>query len=236
LIGLNGYDPDVKLSDNGDFVVTWDSNRAVVARRFNGSNVPQNNEFQVSTGNFSSLWSPKIAMDATGDYSITWQGKADNNSYELYAQRFENRGSTSESGSFNKIITGIAKADRLRGTAKADLLLGLGGADVLIGKNGNDRLQGDTGRDQLSGGKGQDWLIGGAGRDRFVLEFRLDLDVIADFRNGQDRLMLSGTLEYRDLTIVQRDNNTLISVNQTVLAQLNGVTAAQVTTADFIIR
>ncbi|MDA7827591.1 hypothetical protein N9A67_05125, partial [Rhodobacteraceae bacterium] len=81
----------------------------------------------------------------------------------------------------------------------ADNMLGLGGDDQLYGRTGNDILQGGDGNDQLFGGEGadtivggagHDYLYGGAGADRFVF-FPVttgDLDLIADFDLGQDKI------------------------------------------------
>lgn len=108
-------------------------------------------------------------------------------------------------------------SEQFRGGGGADLLNGRGGEDSLFGQRGRDDIFGGDGDDFLSGGKGADWLfgdagndvlvagrgrdvlhggegndklIGGRGVDRFVFEQNADNDVVARFKNGQDKLNL----------------------------------------------
>lgn len=158
------------------------------------------------------------------------------------------------------IIEGTRRDDRLRGTTGDDILsggngndtlLGLRGDDILIGGRGNDRangqagndilsglagddiLSGGNGRDTLAGGNGLDTLTGGNGRDVFVLEARNGLDTLTDFRDGVDRLSLLDGRTFADLTLTQQGANAQISLNNTAIAQLNGVQVSQITAADF---
>ncbi|MBX3576471.1 MAG: S8 family serine peptidase [Rhizobiaceae bacterium] len=102
---------------------------------------------------------------------------------------------------------GNALANRLIGNAQDNTLWGLGGRDAIYGNAGADRLfggaGGDTlaggaGNDRLSGGAGIDRLIGGAGRDSFVFDAALgarhNVDVIVDFRRGQDKIELDNAI------------------------------------------
>lgn len=72
-------------------------------------------------------------------------------------------------------------------------LIGLRGNDTLVGDAGNDLLLGDAGADSLIGGAGSDTLYGGAGNDVFVIRRsdRSDTDLLADFKQGQDRIDVS---------------------------------------------
>lgn len=102
----------------------------------------------------------------------------------------------------DNVLRGLAGADRIDGGAgndlidggdDADLLFGGLGDDTLLGGAGADRLSGDAGDDRLNGGLGADVLTGGAGRDIFAFtDADGSIDVIADFRRGQDRIDLSG--------------------------------------------
>jgi Ca2+-binding RTX toxin-like protein len=77
--------------------------------------------------------------------------------------------------SMSTLVEGTAISDTLTGTASADALSGLGGDDRLFGRGGNDILN------------------GGAGRDDFVFDTKPgagNVDVIADFTLGQDRIHL----------------------------------------------
>jgi len=99
------------------------------------------------------------------------------------------------------------------GTNASEILIGDGAAnkaDILNGNGGNDIIYGLTGDDLLYGGSGQDTLYGGAGSD--TLDFNslndvpligngapgavtaatlMQLELIADFTQGQDRIDLS---------------------------------------------
>ena len=101
------------------------------------------------------------------------------------------------------LVSGNDHPNHLRGSRDDDLVQGLdgndrlrgrGGDDVLLGGEGNDKLFGGRGDDDLIGGGGDDWLTGGRGGDNF----RFDpsnpsegADVIKDFGNGADRVLLN---------------------------------------------
>ncbi|MBP7337127.1 M10 family metallopeptidase C-terminal domain-containing protein [Niveispirillum sp.] len=84
----------------------------------------------------------------------------------------------------------------LSGTNSADDLFGGAGNDTLTGGSGADRLFGDAGDDRLVGGNGNDTFFGGGGNDVFVLDrmndYSRNVNVIADFAKGQDRIDVSG--------------------------------------------
>ncbi|MGL4396918.1 MAG: calcium-binding protein, partial [Hyphomicrobium sp.] len=110
-----------------------------------------------------------------------------------------------------KIDQSGADGDRIRsienatGSAFDDHLVGSAGANALLGGRGDDRLTGGAGKDVLNGGVGDDWLYGGSGRDiltggagddTFVFKSLNDsrgsgMDLISDFRRGQDHIDLS---------------------------------------------
>ena len=128
--------------------------------------------------------------------------------------------------------------DTLDGGGGADQLFGEADDDSLLGGNGNDSLLSGTGDDTLNGGSGLDVLIGGAGSDRFILTPRSeteDRDLIQDYQDGLDRLVLTSGLSFNDLTINQRVADTHIietATNQT-LAILNNIDATNITHHDF---
>jgi hypothetical protein len=152
-------------------------------------------------------------------------------------------------GNGNDTLTGTSGRDELNGENGNDTLNGGNGSDTLNGGNGddillgqvsNDILVGDNGDDLLNGGQGNDILTGGSGSDRFVLAVNAGSDTITDFKDGDDRIGLSGGLLFEQLTITQgTDTNsvdTLIRFTSSneLLATLTGVTASTITTADFV--
>ena len=80
------------------------------------------------------------------------------------------------------------------GNASANRIIGNAGNDILKGKAGADQLAGGAGDDLLVGGVGNDFLRGGAGADAFIFDTRAaarsNIDTVADFVSGLDRLVL----------------------------------------------
>jgi hypothetical protein len=92
-------DPAIAMDADGDFVVTWASMNqdgqqwGVYARRYNNAGEPQSGEFLVNTYVASDQEKPAIAMDADGNFVITWESYGqDGTSEGIYAQRFTNSG------------------------------------------------------------------------------------------------------------------------------------------------
>lgn len=75
--------------------------------------------------------------------------------------------------------TGI---EHLTGSSYDDLLVGDNRGNRLKGLGGDDRLEGGLGKDTLFGGRGDDTLFGGKGADRFVFKTNSGHDTIADFQ------------------------------------------------------
>jgi hypothetical protein len=114
-------------------------------------------------------------------------------------------------GAGNDLLVGGDGNDRLSGGALDDRLYGGLGADTLAGDLGNDWLDGGPQDDRLGGGGGDDTLIGGAGNDRLaggpgadVFSFRgtIGRDVIEDWSDGTDRIILRGYTAIDDLADV----------------------------------
>jgi hypothetical protein len=90
--------PAVAMDSDGDFVVTWssygqdNSRTGIYAKRYNASGVVQGSEFRVNTYTSSYQSSPAVAMDAAGDFVITWQSEQDGDDYGIYAQRYSATG------------------------------------------------------------------------------------------------------------------------------------------------
>ncbi|NJL67057.1 MAG: hypothetical protein HC894_10245 [Microcoleus sp. SM1_3_4] len=135
----------------------------------------------------------------------------------------------------NDILNGVDGDDSLFGGRGNDSLYGGRGIDILKGENGNDFLQGGRNDDLLDGGLGNDNLTGGEGFDKFFLAANSGADIITDFEDGKDLLILGNGLTFAQLAIVQGNGRTRISVAATGqgIVALNGVPANQITAADF---
>ncbi|MEH1821952.1 MAG: cadherin-like domain-containing protein [Nostoc sp.] len=90
----------VAIDADGDFVISWTSYGqngqeyyGIYAQRYNSAGVAQGSEFQVNTTTTTSPYqlTPTIAMDAGGDFVISWTGK-DGFGYGIYAQRYNSSG------------------------------------------------------------------------------------------------------------------------------------------------
>ena len=115
-----------------------------------------------------------------------------------------------------------------------DFLEGYGGDDTLHGGTGDDYLYGHSGNDTLVGGSGADELMGGSGADRFVFDSESGTDHIRDFKYGPDIIVIKGGLEFSDLDIRQRGDDTVVSgPSESFSIVLEGIQAAQLTESDF---
>jgi hypothetical protein len=98
--------PSVAMDADGDFVVSWtsygqDGDRdGVYAKRFNILGQAQTNELQVNTTGVNRQQGSDVAMDANGNFVVTWESDTqDGSSTGIYAQRF-NAGGTKLGGEF----------------------------------------------------------------------------------------------------------------------------------------
>ncbi|MFM9267179.1 DUF192 domain-containing protein [Tychonema sp. BBK16] len=120
----------------------------------------------------------------------------------------------------NDLIYGGQGDDLLAGNEGADTLAGGQGSDTIYGGQGDDVINGDRGQDLLIGAEGKDILTGGAGDDLFVIEKIVaassiaEADLITDFGNGKDQIVLTNGMKFTDLDIS-------VSGNQTVMKDKN---------------
>ena len=125
----------------------------------------------------------------------------------------------------NDTIQGLGGNDRIFGDRENDLLAGDEGADTVSGGQGSDTIYGgqgedgifgDRGHDLLIGGEGRDILTGGAGEDLFIIErtstasIITEADIITDFGNGNDKIVLTEGMKFSDLELSVADNQTVM--------------------------
>ena len=99
MIGAN-VSQGIATDANGNYVVVWASNLqdgsgyGIYARRFSADGTPQGAEFRVNTTTADNQINPGVAMDASGNFVVTW-GSAlqdDGVSSGVYAQRYDSAG------------------------------------------------------------------------------------------------------------------------------------------------
>jgi hypothetical protein len=69
--------PDVAADANGNFAVVWMDDKgsnSIMCALFDPNGIPRTDNFQVNTVPFGSLTRPSIAMDAAGNFVVTWDG------------------------------------------------------------------------------------------------------------------------------------------------------------------
>lgn len=101
-------------------------------------------------------------------------------------------------GAGKKFVFGGADDDIIFGSASPEseaILNGGSGNDFVKSREGNDVVNGGPGDDAVIGGVGFDKLIGGSGNDLFVFDdtnVADDIDVILDFKRGEDQFEFYG--------------------------------------------
>lgn len=131
-------------------------------------------------------------------------------------------------------IDGTARADWLAGDDGRDRLSGFGGRDHLAGGGGHDILLGGAGADTLDGGSGRDTLTGGSGADHFVLRRGGGADVVRDFEDGIDRILVRSSADrFADLTLRQVGDDVIVTTDAASL-RIEDITLANLTARDFL--
>ncbi|MFK7940760.1 MAG: M10 family metallopeptidase C-terminal domain-containing protein [Roseovarius sp.] len=97
-------------------------------------------------------------------------------------------------GAGNDFINADEGNDEVGGGPGRDTINGGSGNDFLAGGSFDDLINGGTGSDKINAGSGSDTITGGGGADTFVFRefFNGDADVVTDFENGIDKLLISG--------------------------------------------
>ena len=148
-------------------------------------------------------------------------------------------------------LRGSGANDSIASTGGAVFIFGFEGDDVLTGSEAGDSLYGNTGADVLTGAGGDDLLVGnegadvllgGAGADQFLLAPGNGSDLIVDFTDGSDRILLGGGLTAANITFADAVVTvggasvpvTNILNGTELLAQAANVSASAFSAADFV--
>lgn len=104
--GFQGH-PDVAMDANGNFVVVWQSQdgdgdgNGVFAKVYDNTGTATVAQFQVNTTTAGNQQEPAVAMDANGNFVVSWSSwDATNGVYQVLARRFASDG-TAQSGEFS---------------------------------------------------------------------------------------------------------------------------------------
>lgn len=92
----------VAMSATGAFVTVWEMNDGdrdgVYGQRYNAAGMPQGSEFQVNTYTVNNQDDPAVAMDARGNFVVTWESEGqDESGGGVYAQRYHADGTVNGS-------------------------------------------------------------------------------------------------------------------------------------------
>jgi hypothetical protein len=91
-----GSGPDVAMDQNGNFVIIWsvrieDKDR-LFARRYNTESSPQGAAFEVNIPTENWIEERSVAMDASGDFVVTWERQELDHYFDVYARRYNSAG------------------------------------------------------------------------------------------------------------------------------------------------
>jgi len=118
------YSPSVGMDDDGDFVITWaqynsswNSEWTIFAQRYDSSANP-NGWRMIVADHPQMMVRPSAAMDADGDFAITWQHyDSYTNDYDILARRYDSSGAALRSPFY---VTGPGNPEAFGPTSHMD--------------------------------------------------------------------------------------------------------------------
>jgi Ca2+-binding RTX toxin-like protein len=210
--------PSIAALADGGFVVTWQSwgqdgsGWGIYAQRYAADGTPLGNELRVNTTTADNQQAPSIATLADGGFVVSWQSfNQDGNGYGIYAQRYAADGtplgnelrvnSTTFSEQSSPSIAALADGGFLVSWTSSNQDGGGGGIYAQrYDADGNpllDRFEwsGDATDNIIRSTAEVDVFAGGAGADSFQFAQLPGSrpDRIADFTQGEDKLLLDRT-------------------------------------------
>ena len=92
--------PAIAMEAEGNFVVVWNSylqdgsSNGVFGRRFDSNCTPLSEEFQINIETSGNQREPSVAMDAAGNFVVTWYGPGivEEDKEDIFARRFDPNG------------------------------------------------------------------------------------------------------------------------------------------------
>jgi len=89
--------PAIAMDAEGNFVVVWNSylqdgsSNGIFGQRFNSNCNPAGDEFQINSETSGNQREPAVAMDAEGNFVVTWYGPGKDKE-DIFARRFNSNG------------------------------------------------------------------------------------------------------------------------------------------------
>ena len=88
--------PDVAIDDIGNYVIVWDGHPSsyleddIYLKMYHYTHAPIHDQFIVNTYQTGAQSNPAVAMNASGEFVVTWQSDTDSNSakIDIFGQRF----------------------------------------------------------------------------------------------------------------------------------------------------
>ncbi len=132
------YEPSVAADGSGNFVVVWTSGNqtgedraGIFGQRYDNAGNPVGGEFHVNTYTTNYQYSPRVAMNASGDFVVVWTSAGqDGDSYGVFGQRFDAAGAAQ--GNEFQVNTTTTGPQYAPAVAMDDL-----GAFVVVWSSGN---------------------------------------------------------------------------------------------------
>jgi hypothetical protein len=96
-VGSDQTTPTVGMDNAGDFTIAWAGHQSgswdVYAHRYNALGIAQGGLLQVNTTTANDQETPSLAMDANGDFVVTWaSNNQDGSGWGVFAQRYSSTG------------------------------------------------------------------------------------------------------------------------------------------------
>ncbi|MEG4503431.1 calcium-binding protein [Microcoleus sp. F6_B4] len=135
-------------------------------------------------------------------------------------------------GLFGLASDGQGGVDSLSGL---EVAIGSRYNDTLVGEYGSETLMGGGGDDLLFGRSGNDYLVGGRGFDKFRLWRSSGIDTVADFKQGEDKLLVRSRAPFTDIISESVINGSDTEIRQSgqIIGILKGVQIT-ITASDLI--
>ncbi len=96
----NQFSASVAMDNNGNFVVTWESNQdgssyGIYGQRYTSTGSVAGSEFQVNSYTTGNQISASVSIDNSGNFVVTWYSDTqDGSNLGIYGQRYDSTGAT----------------------------------------------------------------------------------------------------------------------------------------------